>query len=122
MALFITVGLGSTLVSRMVLNLRSWSQRSDHFGDDAGWRFDSSDAVLRSLSHAEMHNMMERATRRQSKDIAPTGGLGVSVHIEGPRRPTYCDVNMPSQQGIAVETETVIIAEDDHHHASKMGC
>jgi hypothetical protein len=105
----------------MVLNLRSWSQHSENFGDDAGWRFDGVGAGSGNNSHVEMHNTMEPATRRQRKDTAPTGGLDSSAHIEGPNLQTYNNVNVPSRQHIDIETETAVIAEDEAFHAGKRG-
>lgn len=106
MALFLTLGLGSTLVSRMVLNLRSWSQHSAHYGDDAGWRFDSP-----PRNRHEMHGMVELA-RRESKYISPRGNLDISVHIDGPvcgPMPTYSigagTVDKPLQRHIMIERD-----------------
>jgi len=120
MALFLTLGLGSTLVSRMVLNLRSWSQHSAHYGDDAGWRFDGPPG-----NHHEMHGMVALATR-ESKYISPRGDLDISVHIDVPVRgpmPTYNmgagTVEKPLQRRIMIKRETVIIVDDDELSTKK---
>lgn len=60
MVLFLTIGLGSTLVSRMVINLRSWNRIPEY-----------PDLPLDGLTHSKRHmgsgdvsNMFELATRR----------------------------------------------------------
>src|ERR1700733_5613809 len=120
MALFLTLGLGSTLVSRMVLNLRSWSQHSAHYGDDAGWRFDGP-----PRNYHEMHGMIELAAR-QSKYISPRGDLDISVHIDGPVRgpmPTYNTGagtgDKPLQRRIMIKRETAIIVDNDEFYTKK---
>lgn len=116
---FITLGLGSSLVSRMVLNLRSWSQTSANYGDDAGWRYDF--PVGTDRTH-EMHSMVELGNRGTSRDVT-SGGLDISVHIDGPNKtvqPTYRregskrgKASISKQHRIVIETETIVLADEE---------
>lgn len=105
----------------MVLNLRSWSDSSTQFGDDPGWRVGATGNMT-----GEMHGMTDIATYRSRRHVTSNGhdGVDVSVHIDAPVYGTRPHYRNPSMRGranhrmnpahhIVIETETVVIAEDD---------
>lgn len=105
MVLFLTIGLGSTLVSRMVINLRSWNRTPDYpeLAPDHNHS-------KRHVGSGDISNMFELATRRTTAvgsqtrsrsrgdpydvdyddEIDKSANLhSRSVHIDIGGRPTY---------------------------------
>lgn len=90
-----------------------------NYGDDAGWRYDF--PVGTDRTH-EMHSMVELGNRRTSRDVT-SGGLDVSVHIDGPTKtvqPVYRKEGfkqgrppIAKQHRIVIETETVVLADEE---------
>lgn len=115
MVLFITIGIGSSLVSRMVLNLRSWSKSSGHYGDDVGWRYNApsttNDHELRHIQFASN----------------PPNTSFISMHsnathpLDPPSKRSQPDQSRPevnttptskSHHRIRIDTETIVQDDD----------
>jgi len=121
---FLTIGLGSTMISRMILNLRAWNHSEEE--------------------NDEMHGMVDLAARRTVDDRPGKSSdrftrihtrqestdRGVSVWIDRPQRQprlwgggagpsSYaCDRGAPMQtesdRGVSMHTEVVTIVDSPH--------
>lgn len=102
----------------MVLNLRSWADSSEQISNDAAWRF----AGTSRSATGEMHSMTDFVGSRNRGNGPP--GIDVSVHIESPGYGTRShyrsrgsrdrsNSRILSAHHIVVETETVVMAEDE---------
>lgn len=105
----------------MVLNLKSWSRRSEHFGNDMGWRGHGAS----EHPSGEAHSLADLASYR-SRQHRLSGGPDISVHIDGPVYGPLRhfkgggeNANEFSLHHVVVKTETEVITEGDDYYPEK---